>query len=174
MSLFVFPVDSFCRTKFCVELKFMNLFFCAGNRILHIHLYFVWVVFIFQWSSAGGQLVAGGIQLLVSFIYPLNVIIPTFCDCLIISLQKINAKCCGPLSIIVSVAMETLLKCFQENPPSFLPQQMERETLSGLNEVATAIDRFRFLCGDEPITSIFLYFYLSREVKKKQQQQTFR
>ncbi len=94
---------------------------------------------------------AGGIQLLVSFIYPLNVIIPTFCDCLIISLQKINAKCCGPLSTIVSVAMETLLKSFQENTPSF-PQQMEREKLSGLNEVATAIDRFRFLCGDEPIT----------------------
>jgi hypothetical protein len=47
--------------------------------------------------------------------------------------------------------METLLKSFQENTPSY-PQQMERETLSGLNEVATAIDRFRFRCGDEPIT----------------------
>lgn len=109
------------------------------------------MLFLFQRSS-GGQVVAGGIQLLVSFIYPLNVIIPTFCDCLIISLQKINAKYCGPLSTIVSVAMETLLKSFPENNTPSYPQQMERETLSGLNEVATAIDRFRFRCGDEPIT----------------------
>jgi hypothetical protein len=48
---------------------------------------------------------------------------------------------------------------------------MERETLSELNEVATAVDRFRFLCGDEPITSIF-NFYFSREVKKKNSDKT--